>query len=191
MNKARKIRLLVMLLCLVLAVIAYLAVNRSQKKDEADEQEPESYPVTDIDTADVTEIGIINGDNTTDLIKEGDQWRLVENDAVSIDNDSVDSFLMAAGKISSDTRIEKVEDFAQYGLEDPILNITLQWDSNMYNLKVGDYNSMIGCYYIRLNEESTVYTISSSIYYSLNKTLEDFEAVETETEEDTVTEDEE
>jgi len=176
MNKIRKIRLLAMLLCLVLVVAAYLAISRNRIEEDTGEQEPESYSVIDIDTANVTQIGIISSDNTTNLIREGDQWKLLEDDTVLIDGDSIDSFLNAAGNIVSETRIEKVEDFVQYGLEDPVLNITLQWDSNMYNLKVGDYNSMISCYYIRLNEENTVYTISSSVFYALNKSLEDFEA---------------
>ncbi len=183
MNKARKIRLLVMLVCLALAVAAYLAARGSKEQDEDDGQETESYQVTNIDTSQVTEIGIINGDSTTNLVREEDQWKSLEDDSVTIDADSVDSFLTAAGAITSETQIEKVEDFDQYGLEEPILNITLQWDSNMYTLRVGDYNSIIGCYYIRVNEESTVYTVSSSVYYSLNKTLENFEAIILEDEE--------
>lgn len=181
MNQARKTRLIIMVLCLLLVVAAYFALSRKQENEE--ETEPEVYAVINIDTDNVTEIGIINSDSTTNLILKEGQWKLLEDDTIAIDSTSVDSYLKAAGSITSEIMIEDVEDFEQYGLEEPILNITLQWDSNMYNLKVGDYNSMISGYYIRVNDASTVYTVSSSVYYSLNKSLEDFEAIVTEEEE--------
>ena len=142
-----------------------------------------TYAATDIDTAQVTEIGIIKSDETINLSQESGEWKLKEDENFEVDKEVVESFLSDAGNITSDRMIEDVEDFSEYGLEYPVLNITLQWDSNMYLIKVGDYNTVVGCYYISVNDENTVYTISTSQYYALDKTLNDFEKIQEETSE--------
>ena len=91
-------------------------------------------------------------------------------------------FLSDACSITASMKIEDVEDMAQYGLDDPSVNLTLQWDNNMYTVRLGDYNSIIGGYYLNINDENTVYVVSSSVYYALDKSLEDFMLTEAEEE---------
>ena len=91
----------------------------------------------------------------------------------------VSAYLSAAGELDSENKIEEVSDFSQYGLDKPALNITLQWDSNMYNIKVGDYNSMISRYYVCVNDEkvtlaSTVQSIGSDAFRECPKLKEIF-----------------
>lgn len=186
MNKKRKIKLLLLLALLVIIVIAYVVLQKNPIKDENVETETETeiYPVTEIDTALVTSIGTINNGESIDFTKRNGIWYLDGDDLFSVDEDKIESYLDSAGNITSDTCIENVSDLSEYGLDDPVLNLTLQWDENMYLIKVGDYNSVISSYYVCVNDENTIYTITSSQYYSLNKALEDFEKIESETSEE-------
>lgn len=183
MNKKRKIKLLVLLALLLVTVTAYLLLQKNPVKDEnaEAEAETETYPVTEIDTTPVTSIGIINKGESIDFTKRNGIWYLDGDDSFSVDEDKIESYLKSAGNMTSDTCIENVSDLSEYGLDDPVLNLTIQWDNNMYLIKVGDYNSVISSYYVSVNDDDTIYTINSSQYYSLSKTLEDFEKLKSET----------
>ena len=186
MNKKR-IRQLVVLLVLLLAAAAALIILKEKEKTTPDEaaEEEETYPVIQIDSAQVKEIGIISGEETVNLIQEGEEWKnradgTEASGEIAIDSSLVEDFLAKASSVTASEKIENATDLSQYGLENPSVNITLQWDDNMYILKLGDYNSIIGSYYLSINEETTVYMVDSSVYYGLNKTLEDFEKIEVE-----------
>ena len=179
MNKKKKIQLIVLLVIFLIVVLAFAVLKIYQKNvPEETEETSESYLVIDIDCSEVTDIGIITADETTNLTKTEDGWKCNENSELQIEDSKVEDFIESISTITSDTRIEDVEDKEQYGLEEPVINITLQWESNMYTIKLGDYNSTIGQYYICINDENTVYTVESSIYYSMNKTVDDFQKEE-------------
>lgn len=184
MNKKRKNQLLFLTIffCLLLAVFAVIKIYQPGAQ-ESEKTDVESSLVIQIDPSQVKEIGIINGTESTNLSKTGQEWKCLEDENVMIDSDTVTRFLEQASNIVSDVKIEQVEDMAQYGLEQPQLNITLQWEDNMYILKVGDYNSVIDRCYISLNDEKTVYTADITLYNGLNKTLEDFKQISVEEDE--------
>ncbi len=181
MNKSRKIQLtgMCLLLFLVLAAFGALKVYQSHAEQaEAQTEGEETYSVTQIDPSKVKEIGIINDTETVNLIKEGGEWKCADDKTLQMDGSVVESYLNQVAEITSALKIEGVEDFSQYGLDQPQLNITLQWENNMYTIKIGDYNTITGSYYISVNEEDSVYTVDSSLFYALNKGLEDFKQTE-------------
>ena len=84
--------------------------------------------------------------------------------------------------------IPNVTDFDQYGLTDSENTISLQWDEDLYVITIGDQNSNAGgFFYVRVNDEDTVYTIESSVRYALEKTMDDFAASEADSETETET----
>lgn len=179
MNKSRKIQLIGMCLLLLLVLGAFGALKIYQSNTaEAEAETEEKYTVIQIDPSKVKEIGIINDTETVNLIKEGTEWKCADDETFQIDGSMVETYLDQISEITSDVKIEAVQDFSQYGLDHPQLNVTLQWENNMYTIQIGDYNTITGSYYISVNESDTVYTIESSRYYGLNKTLADFEKVE-------------
>lgn len=185
MNNKKKIQLIVLGIIFVTILAVYFGFDYYMKHlPETEEEGAEKITVLDIDSSLVKEIGIIREGETLNLQKEEEIWKCADDETFTVDADKIQSFLDASGNITSELMIENVTDMSQYGLDDPSLSITLQWDSNLYTIKIGDQNTLAdGCYYLRLNDENTVYTINSSEFYSLNKTGEDFRAV-TEEEED-------
>lgn len=190
MNKKKKNQIVFLCILLFIVLAAFIALKIYQANVPEDAQtDAESYMALEIDKSQVDEIGIINDTGTINLLKDGEDWKCMDESGILIDSSVVDSFLDNVSSISSTDKIENVDDLSQYGLEDPGLNVTLQWKDNMYTIKVGDYNSIVSSYYININDENTVYTINSSCYYNLNKTLEDFEQIDiSEEEEDAVQE---
>ena len=181
MNKRKKVQLAFVCIVFILILGAYLSFRyyMNHLPEEAEET-AETYEAINIDTSLVTEIGIISGNGTVNLQKTGDEWLCIDNEEEKIDSAKVESFLSSAGQISSELKIEEVDDMSEYGLDNPSINITLQWDNNLYVIKTGDYNSITGYYYLSVNDDNNVYTIDGSLYYSLNKALEAFIADDTE-----------
>lgn len=181
MNKSRKIQMAVMCFLLFLALAAFGALKVYQSHAEQAETQmegEETYSVTQIDPSKVEEIGIINDTETVNLIKEGGEWKCADDKTLQMDGSGVETYLNQAAEITSALKIKEVEDFSQYGLDQPQLNVTLQWENNMYTIKIGDYNTITGSYYISVNEEDSVYMIDSPLFYALNKGLEDFKQAE-------------
>ncbi len=172
----KKIQLI--LLCgICLLLLAAVIALKASKEDTSgqEEDEAESYQVIGVDKGQVTKISITGGDQSVTLTKEGEDWKVEGDESVLIENSLVEDYLEKASSFTSDLKIENVTDMTQYGLEDAALTVELQCGGKGHTIKVGDYNSMISSYYVRIDDEDTVYTIDSSQYYSLNNTLEDFQ----------------
>lgn len=189
MNQKKKIRLVLLAAFFVIMLGGYIGIRiyNHKAEQEAETAEEEKELVLSIDSEDVTEIGITSGEESINLKKDGDNWICVDDETFGIDEDQVSEFLANACEIQAEMKIEDVTDFEQYGLADAGYRISLQWDNNLYVIHFGDQNSLAdNCYYVRLNEDATVYAVESSVYSSLHKTLSDFEgAVETAEEEET------
>ena len=178
MNKRKKKQLIFIFVCFTMILAAYLGSQCYQNHLPVDDEEDE-ISVLDIDTSLVNEIGITNGEDTINLQKDNDTWKCVDDEDFTIDSTKLQVFLDAAGSITSELKIENVKDMDQYGLEHPSLSISLQWDSNLYTIYIGDRNTVAGgVYYLKINDEDTVYTIENYKYNMLNKTKEDFAAEE-------------
>ena len=178
MNKRKKKQLIFIFVCFTVILAAYLGSKYYQNHLPVDDEEDE-ISVLDIDTSLVNEIGITNGEETINLQKDNDTWKCVDDKDFTIDSTKLQVFLDAAGSITSELKIENVTDMSQYGLEHPSLSISLQWDSNLYTIYIGDRNTVAGgVYYLKINDEDTVYTIENYKYNMLNKTKEDFAAEE-------------
>ena len=178
MNKRKKKQLFFIFVCFTMILAAYLGSQYYQNHLPVDDEEDE-ISVLDIDTSLVNEIGITNGEETINLQKDNDTWKCVDDEDFTIDSTKLQVFLDAAGSITSELKIENVKDMDQYGLEHPSLSISLQWDSNLYTIYIGDRNTVAGgVYYLKINDEDTVYTIENYKYNMLNKTKEDFAAEE-------------
>ena len=178
MNKRKKKQLIFIFVCFTMMLAAYLGSQYYQNHLPVDDEEDE-ISVLDIDTSLVNEIGITNGEETINLQKDNDTWKCVDDEDFTIDSTKLQVFLDAAGSITSELKIENVKDMDQYGLEHPSLSISLQWDSNLYTIYIGDRNTVAGgVYYLKINDEDTVYTIENYKYNMLNKTKEDFAAEE-------------
>ena len=178
MNKRKKKQLIFIFVCFTMILAAYLGSQYYQNHLPVDDEEDE-ISVLDIDASLVNEIGITNGEETINLQKDNDTWKCVDDKDFTIDSTKLQVFLDAAGSITSELKIENVKDMDQYGLEHPSLSISLQWDSNLYTIYIGDRNTVAGgVYYLKINDEDTVYTIENYKYNMLNKTKEDFAAEE-------------
>lgn len=182
--------MLLLLLILAAAIAAYIAASQSGKKQLKEEAEKESqYTVTDFDAESVREISYTNESGSYTFQKSEEAggvsskekkvaWYSEEEPAADIRESTVMSVIEYAADITSLYKIEEAEDLAAYGLENPARTVIVTLENKTVRLYFGDYNEMTGCYYLRLNDEKTVYSVAEDVFNAFGKTMEDFKEIE-------------
>lgn len=137
MEKQKK-QLLGLLVILIVAVIAFIVVKNLPQEEETDTTA--SYEVTNLNADDVTKLVYTNENGTLTLNKDGDNWICDEDRSVDIDADKVSTMVGKVASLTSENKIENVEDIAQYGLDAPSLTILVSDGTTSYTILIGDYN---------------------------------------------------
>lgn len=183
MNKQKK-QLLLLIFILILAIAAFLLVSQIPSGEEA--EETQSYSVTSLDTEKVCKLSFTNDNGTFTLTKQEDSWVYEGDKTLDMDEDAVDNLVSKVAALTSENRIEQVEDSSIYGLDEPIVTILVSDGKNSYTLLVGDYNNMTCTYYLCLEDDmKTVYTTTSYNISSFMDGIENLIVEEEETESET------
>lgn len=202
MQKQKKQMILVLVL-LVLFCGAYAGMrmyNEKQEKKETAQAEADKIYITKVEQEDITAFSYQNAEGTIQFVKEDDTWISENDETIKLDQSAVTSILGKLSTLEAEEAVETSEDFSVYGFDTPLNVITFTTAEGTTTLTIGMQNSITNQYYLRKNEENTLYLVSSSFPSGFSQTLadledttEDTEAVEeviteTETAEEAVTE---
>lgn len=173
--KKQKIQLIVLLIVLIACVGGYFAASAYSKKKQAEEESEESYTALSLgEDAEITAISVNAADTSYDLTKEEDTWKFADNADAKVKESSVSTMTADLADITGDNEITDVTDFAQYGLDDPQMTISFTLsDGTSHTVKIGDKNSTISRYYLQVDDSTTVYTVTSTLYTAFDKTVDD------------------
>lgn len=181
--KKQKKQILIMGAALILLLAAYFILPKLIKEPE--KEEGESYAVTVLDSSLATRLSFTNDGMELSFVKEGEIWYEETDKELSIVQSSIENMVEKAGSITSSTKIDGVTDFAQYGLDEPLHTVKLTIDGKEYVIHIGDCNDITGEYYLGMDGETTVYTVSASYVTPFSTTLEALIEEEETTEEST------
>lgn len=183
--KKQKIQLLILAVVCLLCVGAYFGARYLGNVEE--NEETETFTATDFSVSDVIEL-IVSGDYPLNFTKDNEVWKNAQDRNASISQSMVESLLTQIHHVTSDTCIENPEDLGQYGLDEPSMTITVTLkNGSSIILNIGDANGMTDDYYLQVEGNDSVYTLSPSVVSAFEKTPEDF-MEETETESETESE---
>jgi hypothetical protein len=162
------------------AVLAVLggAVWWSNKKQAAEAKAPSASSPKILTIADdqFREIHIkkLTGE-VEDLKRENGKWEMTEPKQLAADQDTAASMVSTLGSLSADKLIEdKAADLQAYGLHVPTLDITItRKDGKTDQLLIGDDTPTGSGAYAMLAGSPKVYTVSSYVKTSLDKTPDD------------------
>lgn len=158
--KKQKKQILILGAVLILLLAAYFILPKVVKEPE--EEEEKSYAVTVLDATLATKLAFTNDGTELSFVKEGENWYFETDKELSVVQSSIENMVEKAGNISSSTKIDNVTDFAQYGLDNPLHTVKLTVDGKEYVIQMGDCNDITGEYYVRLEGETTVYTVPAT-----------------------------
>ena len=106
-----------------------------------------------------------------------ERWISAGDWTCPVDTEMVESLVAAAAEVRADMKIDNVKDFFQYGLEEPVLSVTVETEERSVLYEVGNY-TIEGEYYLRLNGEKSVYTGTDSLPEVFRVGLEDLVAID-------------
>ena len=164
MNKSKKITLFVLLgvLTAVCAVII-IVTNLEEKKEKIKSEEA---IVLKIDGDNVTALSWEYGETSLSFTKD-DQWLWDEDAAFPVNSAKIDDLLAVFSEFSAAFTIEDVEDYAQYGLDEPEAVIRVTEDGSEREIKLGTFST--------LDEERYVSIGDGKVYLAVSDPMEDFE----------------
>ena len=177
--KKQKTQLIVVLVILLICIGGYFGLRHYNSVIEAQEAEAE-YTILTVAEDDITQVVSSNENGELNITKVDGTWTFTDDDTQSVDQDAVSTMLSNVLEVTSDQAISDVTDMSVYGLDEPVVTITLVTTDGSHTLKFGDFNETNSLYYMQFDDETTVYTVSSSIYTAFSKTNEDLVAEEEE-----------
>ena len=164
MRKATK--LYVLLGVLLVICIAAFAVNNHEEKKEQIKNSGEV--ILEIPTDSVTALSWTNDDGTFSFTK-GESWSYDDDSAFPVDEEKVNNLLSQFESFSAAFVIDDVEDYSQYGLDEPICTINITAGDESYTIELGDYSKM---------DEQRYFSIGDGkAYLAQHDPLEEFDAV--------------
>lgn len=149
-------RIVVLLAVLLAACIATFAVSRYEEYRE--EIQNSDAVILEIDPDTVTALSW-SYDETSLSFHKDETWQYDGDAAFPVDADKIADLLDQFSQFGVSFIIENVEDYAQYGLDEPTCTIDLTAGDTGYTIKLGDFSQMDEERYVDIGDGS-VYLVS-------------------------------
>lgn len=164
MRKATKLYALLGVLLVV--CIAAFAVSRYEEKKEQIKNSGEV--ILEIPTESVTALSWTNESGKFSFTKD-ETWAYDEDNAFPVDEEKINDLLEQFTSFAAAFAIDDVEDFAQYGLDEPICTIHITADDESYTVELGDFSKMDEQRYVSIGD--------GKAYLVSHDPLDEFDAV--------------
>lgn len=170
--------------------VYFLLNTYNTRTEEAAEAAASGETILEISYNDVSSLSFTMDDTEYTFTCTDDQWTLEEDPDFQVNSTVLNTAITSLNPLNSLRTLTDVSDTGEYGLDDPQNTITvITSDGSETIITIGDTNNTTSNDYIMLNnDESTIYTVSSSLRTAFSYSLEHFEYVEPETETETETE---
>ena len=160
MNRAK--RLYILLGVLAAACIAAFAVLHLEQRQEEIAESGET--VLEIDPDAVQSLSWEYEGETLAFHRDGDGWRYDDDEAFPVDGEKIQELLGQFEAFGAAFVITDVEDYAQYGLDDPTCTIQLATEDESYTIELGNYSNM--------DEQRYVSTGDGNVYLAVSDPLD-------------------
>lgn len=147
MRKARK--LYALLGILLVTCVAAFAVSRYQEKKENIKNSGEV--ILEIPADSVTTLSWSNENGTFSFTKD-EIWTYDDDTAFPVSEEKINDLLSQFEAFSAAFVIDEVDDYAQYGLDDPVCTISITAGGESYTVELGDFSKMDEQRYVSIGD---------------------------------------
>lgn len=158
MNRQKKLAVLVGVLVVLCAIIAIVS-GVQKHMDTISTVDEEIFATAE---SALTEVSWTKDGSSLSFTKDGDTWQDASDAEFPIDQDKMSDFLDHFESVHASFIIEDVQDFAQYGLDNPSCTITFTSADGDTTIQMGDYSTMDEKRYLTLGD-GTVYLIDDDL----------------------------
>lgn len=151
-------KLLTGLLVLSLLLVSYFVLKN---KNQEETEEEEVY-LLDIETENVTNLDIKNGNSTISFAKEEDNWTVSGEDGFPLNETELENVLTDLSELSVEKTLEDIDDLSEFELDSADKTVTIQMDDGTEHvITVGMENTSLSQYYITIDGEQPVYLVET------------------------------
>lgn len=185
--KNQKKQLITMFVALLVLVVLYFGVEIYNNQQEEEVEASKTY-ITSFSSQDIVAFSYDLNSTQHSYSRTDEVWSYDGDTSVDLDETEVDTLLLGVGALAAEETITEYDTLETYGLDTPSQTISFTMsDETTLTLKVGDYNSMVGMYYLMVEGKDTLYMVDSTLVDTFDITYTDLEYVEETTEETTET----
>ena len=159
-------RLCILLAVLVVACGVTFAVSRIQEHRELVRTSDEI--ILELPTDSVTAVSWTYEDETLAFHRGETSWLYDEDETFPVDGEKLEEMLSRFAAFGVAFVIEDVEDFGQYGLDDPVCTIDITADEQTYEITLGDFSALDSQRYVSIGD--------GQVYLVQTDPLDDFDA---------------
>ena len=163
---SRSKKLYILLGVFVVACIATLAVTQIAEHKEQIKNSGE--PILELSSDSVQALSWEHKGETLAFHRD-ETWLYDEDEKFPVSEDKINELLEQFQPLSAAFVIEEVEDFGQYGLDNPVCTIHLTTEEQSYEIKLGDFSKMDSQRYASIGD--------GNVYLVQNDPLDQFDAV--------------
>lgn len=164
-------KLSILLAVLIVVCVAAYCINRYEERKEEIKNTDEI--ILAIENEAVDALSLEYSDTALSFHKSEDgTWLYDDDDAFPVDTDAIDKLLSVFNSFGASFIIENVDDFSQYGLDDPTCTIRLTTADNEYSVQLGSYSTMDQKRYVSTGD-GNVYLTSIDPFDTYEVTLPD------------------
>lgn len=163
MKRSKKIYILLGVLAVI--CVATFSVNKVKKHKEKIKNSDEI--ILEIPRDSVKSLSWKYESNDLAFHKD-DKWYYDKDKEFPVSEEKINEFLARFEEFGVAFIIEEVEDYSQYGLEEPICRVNLSTEDKSYEILLGNYSSMDSQRYVSIGD--------GNVYLVKNDPLDDFDA---------------
>ena len=154
MKRYKKLGILLAVLVVVSGVTFGVMKYQEVKEDIRNSDEI----ILELDPTTVQTLSWTYDSNTFSFHRDGD-WVYDSDEAFPVDEGKIEDLLEPFSSLGVSFVIENVEDFGQYGLDEPVCTIDLTTDTDSYQITVGSYSTMDEQRYLSIGD-GNVYLVA-------------------------------
>ena len=162
-------KLYILLGVLVVICIATFALSKTEEKKEKIKNSDKT--ILEVDSDSVNKISWKSSSGSLAFEKKDDTWVYTDDANFPVDQDKIAERLKLFKEFGVAFEIEDVDDYGQYGLDDPECTITLETDDETYEISLGDYSTMDSQRYVSIGD-GNVYLVKNDPMDSFNVTID-------------------
>ena len=154
-----------------LAMICGVTFGVSRYEQRKEEIKNSDEVILELAVDDVTALSW-EYDGTSLAFHKDEGWRYDEDENFPVSEEKMDELLGMFESFGVSFIIENVEDYAQYGLDEPVCSIHIETEEETYEVELGDYSTMDEQRYLSIGD-GNVYLVSQDPMESYEIELKD------------------
>ena len=177
MSKQLK-QLLILILVLALMIGGFFAYMKYDEEKSKEAKKSTAITVIDNKRDDIVKFSYDYEGTVYSFEKVDGTWYVEGDQSIGLNQNTVNLMLNKLSPLTAEQEIAGVTDMSQFGFDAPTRVIRYETAENAYTVEIGAFNPVSDVYYMRVDEQGTVYVITSSIYNVFDRDLENMKAAQ-------------